>query len=35
VARFPKKFGWIHRFDALQSVQNAMQTRFHPVPPHA
>jgi salicylate hydroxylase len=24
VARFPQKFGWIHQFDALQSVRGAM-----------
>jgi salicylate hydroxylase len=35
VARFPEDFGWIHEFDALQTVRDAMQTELHPVPPHA
>jgi salicylate hydroxylase len=35
VARFPEDFGWIHQFDALQTVRDAMQTQLHPAPPHA
>jgi hypothetical protein len=34
VARFPEDFGWIHQFDALQTVRNAMQTPPHPAPAH-
>jgi salicylate hydroxylase len=35
VARFPENFGWIHQFDALQTVRNAMQTQRYPALPHA
>jgi salicylate hydroxylase len=35
VARFPDDFGWIHQFDALETVRNAMQTQRHPASPHA
>jgi hypothetical protein len=35
VARFPDDFGWIHQFDALETVRNAMQTQRYPASPHA
>jgi salicylate hydroxylase len=35
VARFPQDFNWIHQFDALQSVRDALQTQPHSAPPHA
>ena len=35
VVRFPKNFGWIHQFDALQTARDAMQTQLQPAPPHA
>ena len=35
VARFPEDSNWIHQFDALQSVRDALLTQPHPAPPHA
>ncbi len=34
VARFPEDFGWIHQFDALQTVRNAMRTQPRHAPAH-
>ena len=32
VTWFPEDFGWIHQFDALQTVHDATQTQRHPAP---